>query len=158
MKAGIINKLLVGIGLLTVLAVAAGVLMNWDSVRIHYHVMLLQDARRPIASNEAKVRYSTHWVRWLAEGRPDRQTQSGAGWKHEDALIKLGYCERHVYTLTNGTVSELGKAITGHRFKDGLLTIETAGGMDKFVVFAAKEDFPFVETKIKEVETQEKKQ
>jgi hypothetical protein len=154
MKAGIIAKVLGGIGLLTLLVLGVAVVANWNSLRIQYHLMLLQDARRPIQpANEAKFRYSMHWVRWLAEGRPYAITQQAMAWKHQEALIKLGYCERRAYSLTNATVIDLGKTFTGHRFKDGpIFSVVTAGSMDRIVIFAAKDDFPFLETKIKEVE------
>lgn len=154
MKAGSIAKVLGGIGLLTLLVLVVAALMNWNSLRIQYHLMLLQDARRAIGpGNEARTRYSAHWLRWLAEGKPEAKTQYAAAWKHQEALIKLGYCERRAYSLTNATVIDLGKTFTGHRFKDGpIFSVAAAGGMDRIVVFAAKADFPFVEAKIKEVE------
>lgn len=161
MKAGFLLKAFAAAVIFGLLAAAVA---NWNSVRIRYHVMRLQDARRPIGPmNESRYKYSLHWARWLAEGRPDRATQQASTWKHEEALIKLGYCERRVYTLTNGTMIDLSKRFTGHRFKDGLITMgavgrtstDAANGLDRMVVFATKEDFSFLEEKIKEL-TEEK--
>lgn len=153
MKAGIIAKVLWGIGLLTLLVLGVGVVMNWNSIRIRYHVLLVRDAQRAIGpANEANSRYSMRWVRWLAEGRPNTATQHESGWKHQEALIKLGYCEKRAFALTNSTFVNLTRTLVGHRFKDGLISFTMSRDNRQFVVFAAKEDFPFLEAKIKEVE------
>jgi hypothetical protein len=151
MKAGIIAKALAGLALL---ALVAGLLLHWNSIRIQYHIMLYHDAQRPISpQNISRQRYSMHWVRWLVEGRPDRTTQQAARWKHEQALISLGYCDRRAYSLTNATIIDLSKSFVGHQFADGgILSISAAGGMDRLVIFATKQDFPYLEEKITEVE------
>lgn len=153
MKAGVIAKALGGIGLLTLLVLVVAAVANWNSLRIRYHVMLIRDARQAIGPvNEPNFKYSMHWVRWLAEGRPDSTTQHAAGWKHEEALIKLGYCEKRAYSLTNSTIIDLSKTLVGHRFKDALISFTMSRDGRQIVAFAAKEDFPFLEAKIKEVE------
>jgi len=153
MKAGIIAKVLGGIGLLTLLVLGVAVVANWNNIRIRYHVMLVRDAQRAIGpGNEPNFKYSMHWVRWLAEGRPDSTTQHESGWKHEEALIKLGYCEQRAYSLTNSTIIDLSKTLAGHRFKDALISFTMSRDGRQIVAFAAKEDFPFLEAKIKEVE------
>jgi hypothetical protein len=139
---------------LTIVLTLALVLVRQISsprTEIERHRRFIADARINYAkpSGIAEI-FSSQAVGWLKQRGLSAEGRAALGKEHLEALIQLGYFNRHSYLITNLDRVAFSSALSGQPLKDNLyhldFTIANAtNSSGTLVVVAHKDDFPIIE-------------
>ena len=136
-----------------ILIVATGAILLFASLglifqrplRVQYHRSFVADSRTWY-EQPATLRgyFSSRYIRWMLDGRPEATRQTEIGKKHEDILVRMKYFDRRPYHFTNVNREEFVANVRAASLHDRLFYFRfgSDGAMD---VLAHRGDFAKIE-------------
>ena len=136
-----------------ILIVASGAIILFASLAFifqrplcaQYHRSFVADSRtwyeRPTT---LRGYFSSPYIRWMLDGRPEATRQIEIGKKHEDVLVRMKYFDRGPYHFSIANREEFVSKVSAASLHDRLFYFRfgSDGAME---VLAHRDDFPKIE-------------